>query len=275
MRFARRVAAVFALGPALAALAQEPLTPPPAPSGNAGTGAEVHELLPDLGRIGAEAGILGGASWNPYEVGRGLHLGGYLAVPLLRLPGGKLSYELRLSLSRGTSEPFTATNPLAYVANLAAGAAPEAALLGPPAAPFPVRRRLRTELHLLAVSPFGLRYTLRSFDHVRLRPYFGGGLDLVVVISKQRPEAGESLQWTGTAPFDDELVGGVVAQAPELTARGLPTGQGNLELGFHAGGGVEVRVARGLSLNVDYRFTGVGGTSHTYQATGVALAFHW
>ena len=57
------------------------------------------ELLPDLGRIWAEAGILGGASWNPYEVGLGFHLGGFFNVPLVRVPGGKLSYELLVCLS--------------------------------------------------------------------------------------------------------------------------------------------------------------------------------
>jgi len=66
-------------------------------------------------------------------------------------------------------------------------------LAGPPGAPFPVRRAVPTELHLRQVSPFALRYTIRSLDHVRLRPYFGAGLDMVVVIAEERggrsPEA--------------------------------------------------------------------------------------
>ncbi|PYQ17780.1 MAG: hypothetical protein DMF79_16685 [Acidobacteria bacterium] len=268
-------APLVVLALAAAALAQEPATPPPATSGKTDGGAAPHELLPDIGRIGSEVGILGGASWNPYEVGRGFHLGGFLTVPLARVPGGKLSYELHVSFSEATSDPFTITDPIAYVANLAAGASPAAALAGPPGAPFPVRRAVRTELHLLQVSPFGLRYTIRSLDHVRLRPYAGAGLDMVVVISKQRPEASESLQFTGASPFDDDLIGGLVAQAAELAARGLPSGQGNLELGFHAMGGIEVRVARGLSLNLEYRFTGVGGTRQTYQAASAAFGFHW
>jgi hypothetical protein len=256
-------------------VAQEPTAPPPPPSARTGGGAMAPELLPDLGRIGSEAGILGGASWNPYEVGLGFHLGGFLNVPLVRVAGGKLSYELLVSLSDATSEPFTITDPIAYVANLASGASPAAALAGPPGAPFPVRRRVTTELRLLQVSPFGLRYTIKSLDHVRLRPYFGAGLDVVVVISKQPPVAAESLQFTGTSPFDADLIGGLVAQAPELAQRGLPTGQGNIEVGFHAGGGLEVRVARGLSVNLDYRFTGVGGTTHTQHAVGAAFGLHW
>ena len=98
---------------------------------------------------------------------------------------------------------------------------------------------------------------------------------MVVVISKQTPEKSESLQFTGTSPFDAALVGGLIAQAPELAALGLPTGQGNVELGFHAGAGVEVRVSSGLSLNLDYRFTGVGGTSQRLHALSAALGLHW
>jgi len=161
------------------------------------------------------------------------------------------------------------------VANLAAGFPPAVALAGPPGAPFPVRRSVRTELNVLQVSPFALKYTIKSLDRVRLRPFLYAGLDLVVVISRQDPEADESLQFTGTSPFDDPLIGGLVAQAPELAARGLPTGQGNLEIGGHAGGGLEVRLSRTLSLNVDYRFTGIGGTSHHLHAVGAAFGFHW
>jgi hypothetical protein len=255
--------------------AQEPEAPPPSSSEKTGTGPEVHELLPDIGRIGSEAGIIGGASWNPYEVGRGFAIGGFLDVPLARAPGGKLSYEPLVSFSDAESGPFVITDPIAYLANLASGANAAAALAGPPQAPFPVRRLVRTRLHILQVSPFGLKYTIKSLDRARLRPYIGAGLDMVVVISNQSPEQPDSLQFTGTSPFDAALIGGLVAQAPELAARGLPTGQGNVELGFHAGGGIEVRVLPGLSLNLDYRFTGLGGTGQRLHALSAALGFHW
>src|SRR5204863_260642 len=83
--------------------------------------------------------------------------------------------------------------------------------------------------------------------------------DVVVVITRQTPEQDESLLFPGTSPFDGPLLGGLVSQAPELQALGIPTGQGDVEAGFHAGGGVELRLAKGLSLNLDYRLTGVGG----------------
>jgi opacity protein-like surface antigen len=262
------------LAPA-AATAQQPSGPPPPPGGGGERGPEVHELLPDIGRIGAQVGVMAGASWNPYDVGRGLHAGGYVDLPLARVPGGKLSYEIVLALSHADSDPFNITNPIAYVANLAAGVSPEAALAGPPAAPFPVVRSVKTRLRLMEVSPFGLRYTLRGLDHVRLRPYAAAGLDFAVVITRQTPLGDDSLVFTGTAPFDDPLIGGVVSQAAELEARGTPSGQGNIEIGWHAGGGVEIRVARGLSLNLDYRFLRVGGENGRLHTLSSALGFHW
>jgi opacity protein-like surface antigen len=260
---------------AVSASAQEPAGPPP-PSRNTGREpANPHELLPGIGKIGAEVAVFGGASWNPYEVGQGFDAGGYVNLPLRGAPGGKLSYEIALGMSLATSEPFTVTSSVAYVANLAAGASPAAALAGPPLAPFPVRREVRTQLRLLHLSPFGLKYTITRLDGVRLRPYLAAGLDFVAAITNQDPEHDESLLFTGTAPFDDPLIAGLLAQAPELTARGNPTGQGNFRIGGHVAAGVELRLTRGLSLNLEYRFTGTEGRNGGLRAATGALGFHW
>src|SRR5438094_727711 len=136
----------------LSAAAQEPAGPPPPSSRVEDQGTAVLELLPALGRIGAQAGLLVGFSRNPYGVGSGVQAAGYLDGPLL---------------------------------------------------------------------------------------------------------------------------GGLVSQAPELQALGIPTGQGDVEAGFHAGGGVELRLAKGLSLNLDYRLTGVGGASHRLHAFSSGLGIHW
>jgi len=253
--------------------AQDPAAPPPSPGGRGRAGSRYLELLPDIGRIGSQVGFEIGRSWNPYEVGPGLVGSGYIDVPLARGAGGRLSYEILLALSHATSPSFVITDPIAYVANLGAGASPSAALAGPPAAPFPVRRDVRTRLRLLQVSPFSLKYTVTRFDAQRIRPYVAAGMDFVVVITRQDPVSDESLQFRGTAPFDDPLIGGLVSQAPELTARGYPSGQGNIELGAHTGGGLELRMTRGLSLNVHYRFTAIGERRHHALASG--LGFHW
>jgi hypothetical protein len=41
-----------------------------------------HELLPDIGLIGAQVGLAGGASWNPFEIGRGIQAAGFIDLPL-------------------------------------------------------------------------------------------------------------------------------------------------------------------------------------------------
>ena len=264
----------FNVALAAAAAAQEPSGPPPPAVGRGTAGPRYHELLPDIGLIGAQVGIAGGASWNPYEVGRGIQAAGYVDLPLARIGGGKLSYEILVGLSHARSRPFVITDQIAFVANLAAGFDRAAALAGPPEAPFPVRREVRTQLRLLQVSPFGLKYALRRFGSERLRPYVGAGLDFAVTITHQDPVADESLEFTGGAPFDAPLIGGTVAQAPELAALGYPTGQGNIELGFHAGAGVEARLARRLSVNFDYRFTSIGSGDRLHTLT-TALGMHW
>ena len=256
--------------------AQAPEGPPPPSLGTGGSGADVHELLPGIGRIGAEVALFGGASWNPYSVGQGREVGGYIDLPLAKAPGGKLSYEIFMGLSLATSDPFFITDTVAFVANLAAGASRQAALQGPPAAPFPVTREVRQRLRLLHLAPFSLKYTLTRWDHARVRPYLNAGLDFLVALTREEPLRDESLLFTGSAPFDDPLIGGLIAQAPELTARGVPTGQGHFQLGGHAAAGLELRISKGLSLNAEYRFTGseAGAKGRLHSAT-FALGFHF
>ena len=270
----RSLAGLILLLAADPSLAQEPAGPPPPGSGRGSAGARYHELLPDIGLIGAQVGRAGGLSWNPFGVGRGVEAAGFVDLPLGRAAGGKLSYQIFIGLSDARSAPFVITDTVAYVANLAAGATPSDALAGPPGAPFPVRRSVRTELRLLQVSPFGLKYTLKPLGAERLRPYVAAGLDFAVTITRQDPVADESLEFTGQAPFDAPLIGGVVAQAPELAALGYPTGQGNIDLGFHAGGGVEARVSRRLSVNLDYRLTSIG-SGHRLHALTTAVGMHF
>ena len=259
---------------ASAARAQEPAGGPP-PTSSRTEGTYVHELLPDLGHIGAQVGLLGSFSLNPYEAGGGPGGGGFVALPVARALGGRVSYEIHISLTRSRGEPFTITNPLAYVANLAAGAPPAAAAVGPPGAPFPVRRQVRTELRMLRVSPFGLRYAFTSGRVPRVRPYVSVGPDILVVLTRQEPLRAEITDPLAAAVLDGPLIAGIVAEAPELAALGLPSGQGNLRVGGHAAFGLELRLSARLSTNAEYAFVGIEGASggqHTFQA---ALGFHW
>jgi opacity protein-like surface antigen len=265
----------FALATASVAPAQEAQGPPPAPVDRGASGLAVHELLPDLGVIGAQVGLLGGSCRQPYATGTGACGGGFVALPLARVGSSRLSYEISVSLGHARSDPFTITNPIAVVANLAAGASSTAAAQGPPAAPFPVRRLVRTDLRVLSVSPFGLRLALGSGPVRRLRPYVLAGVDAVVVISTQDPVERRGPDVAGAPVFDDPQIGGLVAQSPELAALGLPTGQGSLRVGGHAGAGVEVRFSERLSLNPEYRFTAIEGAGGGTHAVTGAVGFHW
>ncbi|MBK5255313.1 MAG: hypothetical protein JJE39_04705, partial [Vicinamibacteria bacterium] len=104
------------------ARAQEGTAPPPAP-GKPGA-ADPLELLPAIGRIGAEVGLQGGWSENPYSLGSGAQGAGFVNLPLKKVGGGVLSYELVIRFARSTSDRLTITNPLAFLANLAARSLP-------------------------------------------------------------------------------------------------------------------------------------------------------
>ena len=255
------------LGGRLAA-AQEPAGPPPPPGGRGHAGPRDHELLPDIGRIGAQVGAAVGPSWNPYGVGAGWQVSAFIDLPLARNRAGRLSYEILLGLSGGRSSAFAITDPLAYVANLARGASPADALAGPPRAPYTVRRQVRTRLRLLEVAPFALKYTLTGLDHARLRPYVTAGLDVALTATDEVPEGSAAAATVVVAAVGE---GG---RPPELAARGIPGGEGNLDLGGHVGVGLEIRVSRGLSLNLDYRLARVG-SSHTLHAASSVVGFHW
>src|SRR4051794_32082288 len=76
-RLAPAFAACLALV-AAAASAQPPATPPPPAGGGGQTGPRYHELLPDIGLIGAQVGAAIGVSQNPYQAGTGWEVAGFI-----------------------------------------------------------------------------------------------------------------------------------------------------------------------------------------------------
>lgn len=239
-------------------------TPPPAP-GKPGA-VDPLELLPTIGRIGAEIGAHGGWSRNPYSLGSGAQGAGFINLPLKKIGAGVLSYEISLRFARSTSDPITITNPVAYVANLAATGRGEVG-------PFPYRRVVRSVGSIFLVEPVGFKYAIHSFG--RFRPYVVAGVGVGVVITKEQPLANESLAFTGTSPFDADLIAGLVAQSKELEALGRPTGQGNVEVAGHAGAGFEYRLTPGLSFQADYRFTKLSGRNASMQIASAGFGIHF
>ena len=255
----------FVLAPLIsAAFGQEAPAPPPAPGKPGAT--DPLELLPAIGRIGAEVGLHGGWSRNPYSLGSGAQGAGFINLPLKKLGSGVLSYQIALRFARSTSEPITITNPVAFIANLAATGRGDVG-------PFPYRRSVRSVGSIFLVEPFGFKYALHSLG--RFRPYAVAGVGVGVVITKEVPVANESLAFTGTSPFDADLIAGLVAQSKELDALGRPTGQGNVEVAGHVGAGFEYRLSPGLSFQADYRFTRLSGRNSSMQIASGGFGIHF
>ena len=259
------------------------------------------ELIPEIGKIGAEVGILFNGASNPFRLNSGADVGGFIDLPLFDKPDwlhGKISYEISIGLSRSKTT-FATTSIVAQVANLTVlntlnsnGGAQNIldAVTGTGSAPFPVTAKTETNMKLLQVVPFSLKYTSTALDRFRLRPYALIGFGTYVTIHSQSPfntgvrqDANLSPAvlalvnqlFGGTAPFGGPLVAGQISQSPELEARGLPGGHGNLDLGWLTGGGVEVRLSRNFSFGFDGRWNRIAGAPGALTTYGGRLGFHF
>ena len=296
----------------LAKLAGEPAPPTQseplaqAPPSSGGKSFQMPpELVPQIGKIGAEVGLLLAGSTSPFKLNSGKTFGGFIDLPLFEPAWihGKLSYEISVAMSQSNTT-FPVTSNVAQVANLAVLTAlnpnggltnVNAAVTGTGAAPFPVTVSAVTRLRLLQVVPFSFKYTTTAFDRWRIRPYGLLGFGTYVTIHSQNPARGNpptyglrpdaalppdllaALQslYGGQAPFGGPLVAGQISQAPQLEARGLPGGHGNLDFGLATGAGVEFRIARGFSLGLDARWNKISGTNGGFATVGSRLGFHF
>jgi hypothetical protein len=263
------------------------------------------ELVPDVGKIGAQVGLLLSGSGSPFKLGSGSYTGGFIDLPMFesRALRGKFGYEIVIGVTQSNTT-FNTTSNVAQVANLtvlntlnpSGGLANVvAAVSGTGPAPFPVTNSTLTRLRLLQVVPFSIKYTHTALDRFRLRPYATLGFGAYVTIHSQNPARGTPASFGvrpdamlppdvlaavgqifgGKAPFGGPLVAGQISQSPELEARGLPGGHGNFDLGVHSALGVEYRLHRNFSLGFDGRFNKIAGTNGFYRTYGSRIGFHW
>jgi hypothetical protein len=286
--------------------APPPLPPPPDAQQLPPKGFEMPpELVPQIGKIGAEVGLLLSGATSPFKLNSGQFFAGFIDLPLFEPPRlhGKISYEISVGMSQSKTT-FATTSNVAQVANLAVLTALNptggltnvtAAVTGTGSAPFPVKTSNLTRLRLLQVVPFAFKYTSTAFDRWRVRPYGLVGFGTFVTIHSQNPARGTPPSYGvrpdanvppeilaavnsifgGQAPFGGPLVAGQISQSPELEARGLPGGHGNLDFGLQTGGGVEFRINRNFSLGFDARFNKIAGTYGGFQTFGSRLGFHF
>ena len=264
------------------------------------------ELIPEIGKVGAEVGLLVGGSSNPFGLSNGLYAGGFIDLPLFDRPAwlhGKVSYEILVGMSQSQTT-FKTTSNVAQVSNpvFLDTLDPNgglnnvlAAVSGSGPAPFPVTTTNVTRLRLLQVVPFAFKYTSTRFDRWYFRPYGVLGFGTYVTTHNQNPGRGPTPSngvrpdatlppailaavtelFGGKAPFGGPLVAGQISQSPELEARGLPGGHGNMDFGLQVGGGFEYRINPLVSLGFDARFNKIAGSNGGFTTFAPRLGFHF
>ncbi|MGB9234847.1 MAG: hypothetical protein WCC04_10570 [Terriglobales bacterium] len=289
-------------------------SPSPAPSEppvSAGYTAP-RELLPDIGQIGAQLGFFVGGATNPYRESKGFASGGYIDLPWKNVPGGKLSYEIMIGLQRSVTNSLTSTSGVnalvntalnAYLGNNATSVTPAYFLGLNSATPLvddtmPIVERSK----VLTVAPFELKYTLTKLG--RFRPYalagLGGyvwigsqnnsknfasslnvpagiaGLNVNCLVSQQTNcPAGPTLAQVLTQVLSGSQIGGLAPAAPDLTARGVPHGQGNVLFGGQIGGGADIRISPRLSMGFDFRHNQMEGKNAGFNTFAFKQGLNW
>ena len=226
-----------------------------------------RELLPELGQIGAEVALLGGVATSPFKADRGTLIGAVIDLPIAKAGSGKLSYEIAITNQRANTD-VRITSPLSAVGDLLAADGLGNTLTSKTLSSLK-NLPAKENFDVLAVLPFGLKYTILSLDHARVRPYVVGSMGVYVTISKQDPSV------TADARLAGAFIGGISPESPELTARGMPSGQGDIRLGGNIGGGLEVRAARRASIGVEYRFHAMQGANAQFSTVVGKLGLHF
>lgn len=271
--------------------------PAPGPSSAAAGSSYVapRELLPDIGQIGAQLGFFVGGATNPYKNSNGFASGGYIDLPWKNVPGGKLSYEIMIGLQR-TETTQTSTSGVnvlvnaalnSYLGNTAGNETSATSFL---AGPLPITSTVQERSKVLTVAPFELKYTVTRLG--RFRPYLVGGLGAYVWIGSDSntasfdankslgelagvPVGNSTLGATLNALLQGAQIGGLAPTSPELAARGVPHGQGNLLFGAQLGGGAEYRITPKLSFGFDFRHNQVEGKNASFNTFAFKQGLHW
>jgi opacity protein-like surface antigen len=266
--------------------------PPPASQGYTAP----RELLPDIGHIGAELGFFVGGATNPYKDNTGFASGGYIDLPWKRVPGGKLSYEIMIGLQRSVTTQQTTSGVNALVNTALNNYLVEANLEALPSVtdyltgPLPITSVVQERSKVLTVAPFELKYTVTKLG--RFRPYVVAGLGAYVWIGSDNntqtfnantalgslaslPVGTSTLGATLNAILQGSQIGGLAPTSPQLAARGVPHGQGNVLFGGQIGGGAEIRITPKLSMGFDVRHNQVEGKDAGFNTFAFNQGLHW
>jgi hypothetical protein len=186
----------------------------------------------------AEFALTFGAQTGPFKNGTGWFLAGEVGLPLMDLGPGRVLGLVNIGMSN--SEDDISIDPT--VNALAPGTLPT-----------------QTTIDLTTVAiVLGLKYKLMA--HNVVQPYIlaGPGIDIF---------------FNDTEPGD--LPGAIAPQPQEIIDRGFPGGQGNVELGLHAGGGIDINITEKIFIGVEGRFNWVDRDNGSYGTYGGRLGFRF
>lgn len=257
------------------------VTPAPAPTG--AIKRTPNELLPELGHIGAQVGLFVGGSQNPFKSKEGFYTGGFIDLPLKKVKGGKLSYEIMISAQRVNSTQQTTSGVIALLNSALNNALGNPASVNNLFSPLPVTNTVKERLTVLTVVPVSFKYTLMKEDIHNIRPYVVVGLGTYVGLSSQKLinfDANKYVKDSSLASLLNALlngaqVGGLAPIAPELRSRGLSAGQGDFRFGLNAGGGIEYRITPRFSMGIDYRVNKIEGRNSTFSTFAFSPTVHF
>lgn len=185
----------------------------------------------------AEFALTMGAQTGPFEMGTGWYLAGEVGLPLIYFSSGKLMGLVNIGISN--SEDDVNIEP---TVNALAPVLPT-----------------QTTLDLTTVSiVLGFKY--KHTAHPVVQPFIlaGPGIDIF---------------FNDTEPGD--VPGAIAPQPQELIDRGFPGGQGNVELGLHAGGGIDFNITQKIFIGAEGRYNWVDRDNGSYGTYGGRLGFRF
>ncbi|MEX0999529.1 MAG: outer membrane beta-barrel protein [Thermodesulfobacteriota bacterium] len=189
--------------------------------------------------IGAEFALTIGAQSGPFKTGTGFYMSGELGVPLMKNLGpGKLMGLINIGWAK-TDDDITFEPTINAVAP---GALPT---------------QHTVDLTTLSIV-LGFKYKVEA--HNIVQPYILAGPSFNVFLNESDP---------------GNQVGGIAPQPGTLQNRGYPSGQGNVELGIAAGGGVDFNITKKIFVGAEGRYNYVDRSNGSFGTYGGRLGFRF
>jgi len=195
------------------------------------------------GQFGAEFATVIGAQVGPFKTGAGPYVGGEIGLPLMVLAQDTPAYGKLMGLIHlGWSQTSDNVSFEPSVNAVAPGALPTQGSV---------------DLNTLSII-IGLKY--KSLYNPIVQPFVLAGVGFNAFFNKSDP---------------GNQIGGVISQPEKLQDRGFPSGQGNVEPGFHTGAGIDINVTRSIFVGAEGRFNYVNRNNGSFGTFGGRLGFRF